>query len=380
MMKAATATLPMDGVEAIPKQPRITAINLVRVFVIALVITTHIGASNALYGSQFSGAIWMVSHVSRFLFIALTALVLLYNYGPTRPFNMKTFYLKRFTLVLIPYATWTLIYQVRWGLQQHSVVDFLRVFFENLLTAGAMYHLYFLLISMQLYLLFPLIRYVYGKVKRWPWHILAISIILQVVITFLMQYHPDVPGLSWWLAHPDNYVMTYQLYAVCGLLVAAHLNHIQRFTLANLPAIAWIAATVTVIGQIIYYTEIGLGVPIVDASAVTFPYLIVVSLSYGLLAFGLAFRWVQMGEPSGKPIASVAEDSFGIYLCHPFFLTLFAGWWQPQTHGYITGIIVLVVGLPLVYATSFVFSEIARRTPLSIFLTGRHRVSLKKAS
>ncbi len=368
------------GAATIQKKPRITAINLVRVFVISLVIATHIAASNDLYNSYFSGAVWTVSHVSRFLFIALTALVLLYNYPPSQSFDIKKFYLKRFPLVVIPYATWTLIFQIQNGIQQQTVWEFIQVFVSNFVTANAMYHLYFLVVTMQLYLLFPLVRYAYGTLRHTPWKLFGISLGVQLIITALMQYYPTIPGLSWWLKNPANYVWSYQFFIVCGLLIATNIESIRRFLLANFKKIALSAAGLTVLGLVFYQLQTMAGVTAEVAAAVFQPYIIIASITYGLFIFALGFRWVDHGERFSKPIATIAEDSFGIYLSHALILTIYAKILQPPQNDVLTGLIIMSIGLPLVYVTSFLLSEVARRTPLSVFLIGRHRVPLKSLS
>ncbi len=362
----------------IERQPRITAINLVRVFVIALVISTHIAASNDLYNSHFSGVVWMISHTSRFLFLILTALVLIYNYGPSRPFDVKKFYLKRFTLVALPYATWTLIYQLRTGLQQHTMTDFVQVYVHNFVTAEAMYHLYFLLITMQLYLVFPLVRYLYGKVRR-PWRLLWMSFVLQLLIMSAMHYFPNIPGLSGWLNDPDDLVWSYEFFIVCGLLIGTHLHEFRHFLLAHFRGVVVSAITTAVIGLILFEGQTMAGIPSYEAAAVFQPYTVIASAAYGLLVFALGFRWVERGQRFAKPVAAIAEDSFGIYLSHVFFLVWYAQTIQPDGSDFLRGFLILIIGLPLVYLTAFVFSEIARRTPLSVLLTGRHMAAWKKS-
>lgn len=356
------------------RRPRIVAIDLVRIVVIAAVIATHIAATGPLYNSPTSGVIWMFSHVSRNLFIALTAIVLFYNYGSGRPFNARSFYLKRFTLVAIPYATWTLIYQVGHGLQQHTVFDFIATYLHNFVTAGAMYHLYFLLLTMQLYLLFPLLRHLYEKVKSRPWHVLAVSLGFQLVVTGFIQYGPSIPSLNWWLDTPDNYLLSYQFYIVAGVLIAAHISTFERFVTVHLSGLSRGLIAVLVLNLGLYSMQVIQGVSPNVASAVFQPYLVIESAMVGVVLFAAGFHWSRHGARFHRMIAMVGEDSFGIYLGHVFLISYLASL-QPAANGWVVAAASLMIGLPAVYLLTFIFIEFFRHTRLSLLLTGRRRAS-----
>ena len=55
--------------------------------------------------------------------------------------------------------------------------------------AGARYHLYFLLVSMQIYLLFPLIRWVLRKTEGYHRWLLAAAVAYQFWLTCALHYH-----------------------------------------------------------------------------------------------------------------------------------------------------------------------------------------------
>lgn len=353
---------------------------MMRVFVIGAVIATHLASAGSLYGVPISGGVWMISHVSRNLFIFLTALVLMYNYGFRDKMDIKTFYLKRFGLVLIPYAVWTFIYQIKDGIKQTDFNAFAGVFLHNFLTADAMYHLYFLVVSMQIYLLFPLLRHAYRKIKASPWVLLGVSFALQVVMTVFMQYAPNIPGLAWWLQHPDNFIMSYQFYVVAGVVIAEHMDTIPSAILRLRKKIYVAALSVAVIGLGVYIAQLAAGAEPSYAAAVFQPFIVVASVAYGLALLAFSLQWVKSGMRFGKPVAAVAEDSFGIYLSHALFLTYFSDYFQTDANDWYVVIATMIIGLPACYAVSFLFAEIARRTWLSTALTGRKMAKVPWAS
>ncbi len=357
------------------KAPRILAIDLVRIIVIAAVIATHIMATGPLYDSPTSGAIWMISHTSRNVFVLLSALVLMYSYR-NRPLKIGQFYLKRFLLILLPYTVWTAIYQIGDGIQQQSLNEFMNVFLHNLFTAGAMYHLYFLLITMQLYLLFPILRYLYRKVKQYPWRIFWVSLGVQLLMTAIMQYGTGVYGLNWWLNNPDNYILGYQFYIVGGMLIASHLQLFEQLVSRYRRQLYASSLVVAGVGLALYFAQTSAGSAPHIAAAVFQPYLVIESLVFGLALFALGTSWVERGTPAKRTVDAIAQDSFGIYLCHILFINHFIKMFQPDIDSWGVALLTLAIGLPITYLVSFIFIEVMRHTWISVFVTGRHYAAL----
>ena len=120
------------------------------------------------------GAVTTIFHTSRELFLLLTALVLSYNYGH-RELKPVKFWKRRFWLVLPAYIAWSAIYYAANG---HTRGAFPDAFIHDLEFAGARYHMYFLLVSMQIYLLFPLIRWVLKKTEGYHWWLFAAACVV----------------------------------------------------------------------------------------------------------------------------------------------------------------------------------------------------------
>jgi len=363
-------------VKAITKQPRIMAIEFIRVVVVTFVITSHVMATGALYDSTTSGAVWMISHASRNLFVMISALVLWYTYGSRPDFSVKKFYLKRFPLIIIPYATWTIIYQLADGLKQHTVGDFLSVFWYNFINASAMYHLYFLLVTMQFYLIFPLVRLAFNKFKKYPWRILITSFVLQLGIGTLIHQSPDISWLNWWLDHPDNFILGYQFYLVGGLIVAANLESIRKWVLAHFKAVWATVITTTVVGLAWYFLQESMETTADRAADIFQPYFVVQTTALALAIFAAAFAWAKRGARGQKLVASIGQDSFGIYLGHVLVINYLI-FLQPPGNDPVTALLTFIIAVPSVYLISFVSVEILRRTWFSLPLTGRKRTPLR---
>ena len=130
------------------------------------------------------GAVTTIFHTSRELFLLLTALVLTYNYGQ-RPLKAGRFWRRRFWLVLPAYVTWSAIYYAADGRSRGA---FPSAFLHDLANAGARYHLYFLLVSMQIYLLFPLIRWVLKKTEGYHAWLFGAALAYQAWLTVGLHY------------------------------------------------------------------------------------------------------------------------------------------------------------------------------------------------
>lgn len=200
---------------------------------------------------------------------------------------------------------------------------------------------------------------------------LGVSFALQVVMTACMQYAPNIPGLAWWLQHPDNFIMSYQFYIVAGVVIAERMEAISSAILRLRKKVYVAALSVAVIGLGVYVAQLAAGAEPSYAAAVFQPFIVVASVAYGLALLAFSLQWVKNGMRFAKPVAAVAEDSFGIYLSHALFLTYFSDYFQSDSTDWYVVVATMIIGLPACYAVSFLFAEIARRTWLSTALTGR---------
>ena len=122
-------------------------------------------------------------HFTREVFMFTTALVLVYTYVGKR-FDLGVFWRKRGVGVVIPYAIWSAIYLALAGLLV-SPQRFVTTWMPDLLTGDASYQLYYILLTIQFYLLFPLILWLLPLFDRYPWRTLIISGAIELVILFV---------------------------------------------------------------------------------------------------------------------------------------------------------------------------------------------------
>jgi len=364
------------------RRPRVVAFDLVRLLIIGLVVSVHVFAIVPGTVTPVLGAFITVFHTSRELFFLLTAFVLVYNYGQRPRVRWLAFWRRRYLLVVPAYVAWSLIYFAADNPRLHPWTTALRAFTRDLETGDARYHLYFLLVTMQMYLTFPLLRWLLRRTEGHHRAVLLTALCYQVAFTLAVHYNLRAPGpVGAWLRSPAEWLPSYLLYVVGGGLAAWHFDALAEFTRRHSRAalLTLAAGACAAVGTYSVQLLAGHQKPTV-ASTVFQPVLIVETLAFawGLLAIGL--RWSDRGAPGRRLAAAGADCSFGIYLAHPLVLqgltiaTAHAGVLTPVRHApaAIEVAVLLGVFVPVIYALSWALAFVLRRTPLSLVLTGRN--------
>ena len=304
-------------------RPHVVAFDLIRLVIMAFVVGVHTLAFGGGQVTVVLGAVTTIFHTSRELFFLLTALVLTYNYGHRGQVRWLRFWRRRYWLVVPAYVAWSLIY---YAFDGPGRGPFPAAFAGDLLHAGARYHLYFLLVSMQVYLLFPVLRWLLRKTAGHHVALFAAACAYQLALTAALQHHLVRTGpLAPWLngAGSGVWLDSYVLYVVGGAIAGWHFEQICAFTRRHASArtVALVAGIGVVTGLGAYFAEIYAGgATPAAASAVFQPVVVVEALAFGwaLLAGGLL--WSDRGAPQRKFFAAGSASSFGIYLAHPLVL------------------------------------------------------------
>lgn len=355
-------------------------IDLVRVLTVALVIAVHVLGQETLPATLTAGALLTVGHVSREVFFLLTAFVLTYTYRNRAP-KPVSFWRRRFLFVGVPYLAWSLIYFLADSPDLNPIGPALNVFVQTVLHATARYHLYFLLVSMQVYLVFPLIRMLLRATRKHHPALLGLAGLYQVVLYLAVQRNWSIGPLTWLLRQPDAWLTSYLGFVIVGGVAAWHAEELVRWTRARMRWVRTGAATTIGIGLAAYFGQVFVGGqnPLI-ASDVFQPVMVLesVGVAWAFLAFGL--RWEDRGRPAAALIKTGGDASFGIYLAHPlliqglFMITSAVGLTALAQHAPTVAVLVeMVVFVPLLYLAAGVLTAGFRRTPLSLALAGRAR-------
>lgn len=360
----------------IPVAPKVASkhlyeIDVLRILTFACVIAVHVISHTATGTEVAINAVLALVHFTREVFFGLSSFVLVYSYLH-RPQPMRRFWPRRFRLVGVPYLVWSAIFVVLAGFGRPGANGWtlLGSYLHAILWGDAWYHLYFLLVTMQLYLLFPVLVWIIRKTRQ---HHLALVIAAAVVQLAISGFDMYKPGSVAWIRHYPN-VSSYVGFVIAGAVAADHSAQFLDWVRGNRRLIAWLTAA-TGVGMIgVYLIGLDAGYSEYKAGAPFQPMEIIWSAGVGLGFLALGTWWAERRDPVTKLARGVDEASdlsFGIFLAHPLVIWLLL--WMgnggivttlPRPWLIVVSYVIVVIG-----ATGISFA--ARRTPLSLELTGR---------
>jgi peptidoglycan/LPS O-acetylase OafA/YrhL len=350
--------------------------DVVRVLTFACVIGVHTISHTEPASSVPANGFEMLLHFTREAFFALTGFVLIHqSLSRATPLSARTFWRRRLVAVCVPYVAWSLVYT---GIQATAGVGSfgseLHHLADNLAFGTAWYHLYFLLVSMQIYLLFPLIEALVRRTARHHGVLLAVSAAVQLTILSYQMYFPVKHG---WLAqvggHQDALIVSYQFYVLLGAVGAFHLADLRTFAHTyRRPLIAFVVAS-AIGAEVWYLLAVDAGTAADQAAAVLQPAMLVWSVAAVIGLFLVGMRYAEhrtAGSRIDRALNTASDRSFGVFLVHPLVLWLLLQGqvrWLPG----LRGAPLTILAYLLVVVGSLIATEIFRRSPLSLPLTGR---------
>lgn len=347
--------------------------DLVRVLTFACVIAVHTISTVNPLDSVAGGAVVMLLHFTREAFFVLTAFVLMHRYRTAVP-RVVPFWRRRFLLVGVPYVVWSVIYTgLALATAPLPAADAATMLVRNLLTGTAWFHMYFLLVSMQFYLVFPLFRWLLRVTRGRHLLLLTGSAVLQVGIDLWLHDPAPAGAKADLLPYLGSFLLSYQFFLVLGGVAALHLTDVT----------AWIRGhPLVVVGAVVltgaaaegwYWWSIATGAGAQFATDVFQPVMIPWSVAVvaAFLALGTAWTERRAGGPASRFVEGASDRSFGVFLVHPAILWALtvAGATSPAAQlappwSSVAAYVVTVIG-------SLALVEVLQRTPLSLALTGR---------
>jgi len=303
--------------------------DVVRVLTFACVIAVHTLSTTHPLDDPGADGLVMLLHFTREAFFVLTGFVLMHRHGATPP-RTGPFWRRRFLLVGVPYVVWTVIYT---GLQAVSYTAAgltftppvpeaaLRNLALNLATGTAWYHLYFLLVSMQFYLLFPLFRRLLVATRgRHRW-VLAAAAVLQVLVDLWVHDPAPNGAKADLLPYAGSFVGSYVFFLVLGGVVALHrVRVLEALRRHRVLVIAAVIVTGTA-AEGWYRWAVATGTDPQFASDVFQPVMLPWVVAVVALFALLGTAWANSGDGrSPRWVTWASERSFGVFLVHPVIL------------------------------------------------------------
>jgi surface polysaccharide O-acyltransferase-like enzyme len=357
-------------------------VDMVRVLTFACVIAVHtISTVNPIDSRAWGGAA-MLLHFTREAFFVLTAFVLTSRY-PMGPGRAVPFWRRRFLLVGVPYLVWSLVYSgIGLAAAPRSPGASVDVVLYNLATGQAWFHLYFLLVSLQFYLLFPLFTRLLQATREHHIGLVATSALVQVLLD-LWMHDPAPTGVkSDYLHFAGSYLVSYQFYLVLGGVAAMHRQQIDAWVRRQHRAVIAFAALAGALAEGRYLWAIEHGGNAVYDTDVFQVVIIPWSVAVVALFYLVGTFWADRRGPGPKSrmVERASDRSFGVFLVHPVILWALtaAGPSSPAAHlpAPLSTLAVYLVAV----CGSLVFVELIRRTPVSLVLTGKRRARRRPAT
>ncbi len=320
------------------------------------------------------GASLMLLHVTREAFLFVSACMLAYSYRGLGRGGLRTFYWRRFVAVGLPYLCWTAIYFL---ITLHPSLGW-RASLGHLayLVASGYYQLYYLLVIMQFYLVFPLLAV---ALVRWRHHHLAILVVSGLTQVALVSLaHWNVLSAQFEGFWGTRAISSYQFYLVAGMVVADHLDQVHAWLRGHVAlVIGWTVATALVaegwyvLAAYHHVAWLGSGGDAFQPVAIPFN---VGAIACIYLA-GTALVDRRRSRRLRALTRSGSDNAYGVYLAQMVFI-LALGWlgWR-RLLGVVPWPLLCAATVVLVFGASILLTGILARTPLAKPLTGRSRAA-----
>ncbi|MGF7050538.1 surface polysaccharide O-acyltransferase-like enzyme [Paenibacillus sp. DS2015] len=323
-----------------PKRERIIEIELLRGFAFLAVALQHaIAHYSIVEGITLEDGVLMtlLLMLAKFavpVFIFITGMVLFYNY--TGPFNYVSFLKKRAKDILVPYILWSFVFfSISYGWQQGIIPQSIK-WFQMLFTGKNSYHLWYVVMIFQFYLLFPLFRYVIYKMKshltvKVHMFIMICGGILFVWLTanifnigkVLSIFH--IPVITaWFTQYADRNFLYFSLYFVLGAYAGLYLDLWKKWVRKG--SVVYGGTFLFLFGYYVYIVvqsfQTSHGIKIVfNSVSLLRPLMVVFLVSTIFVCYNLASRMGDHRESKwNRMLLSIGKYSYGAYLVHALML------------------------------------------------------------
>lgn len=327
----------------------------------------------------------LMIHFTRMGFMFMTGLVLTLNYYHQA--NWPTFFKKRFAGSGWPYLLWNFILMVcalLVGVPGFSLSRFSSTYLSAIMH-GDQFYMYYILVTLQLYLLFPALVWLFKRFDRQHGAILIISFLLQMMLMIGIKYglpHVDRSNWLWWFKAYGVNVFSYQFYFIFGAFTSLHYQAVVAFIKRYAKGLASVTLALG-LGTIGYYffNRQVLGLSHTAAVSPHQPYMLVYDTLMIAVVFGIGkmyARWRQQGMPTwlDRLVRNGAKVSFGIYLDQTIGLAVLRfilGFTHLPDWGYL---VLIPIGYLLVLGISFAIAWFCYKVAPFGILIGRPQVHL----
>jgi len=354
---------------------RLDHIDAMRPIKQAGVVSTHTLLAFAPVAAGLTvGASLQLLHVTREAFLFVSACMLAYSVRDLPRIDHSTFWRRRFALVAVPYLCWTVIY---FFFTLPTDPESLRAGFLHLLYlfGTGYYQLYYLIVLLEFYALFPLLLVLVRRTVGHHRLLLLASGGLQVVLVSLMHWRVTPTWMQGFWATRE--VTSYQFYLVAGMVVAFHLEDCHRWICTHVRLIVGFTVASAIAAEVWYYLSAEHVVSWLGSSSDPFQP-IVIPFNIGAIAciylIGVVLVDHRRSARVRAATRSGSDNSYGVYLAQLIFITVMTWLGWRNLNAYVPWPVVSAISVVIVFVACVGLTELLARTRLAKPLTGRTRI------
>jgi peptidoglycan/LPS O-acetylase OafA/YrhL len=357
-----------------PKKQRLDHVDAMRPVKQAGVVGTHTLLAFAPGASIYVGASLALLHVTREAFLFVSACMLTYSYRRLGTGDWGRFYRRRFVSVGLPYLCWTVIYFFMTFAKAGPTAT-ANLAHLGYLVASGYYQLYYLLVIMQFYALFPLLLWLLRRSEHHGRLLLA-GAAFQVTLVALIHWGVTPSFVQGFWATRE--VTSYAFYLLAGAIVALHLAEVHDWLVRHGRAVLVATFAAAALAEVWYvlatrHIVYGLGPGADPLQPIVIPF------NVGAIAC-IYLLGVYLVDPRRSSrlraiVRSGSDNSYGVYLSQLVFISALGALGWRQATDALPWPIVSVLTVALVFGACVLLTALLARTPLSVALTGRQRQS-----
>ncbi|ANU22458.1 acyltransferase [Planococcus donghaensis] len=257
------------------------------------------------------------------VFFFLSSFVLFYTYYPRKLTVglFGKFYKKRLLYILVPYVVFSAFYFLFKAYFYQIYTDPVQMWHEFLIdiaTGKAHSHLYFVFVSVQFYLMFPIILYLFQRFSVIRKYAILIGFIIQWAWVLINAFYLQVPAKG-------SVALSYFLFYFFGAFLGVYYEKVAAW-IGNWRKV-WPFIVLIVAGYLymmyfyvnIYY-EIRTNQWTGSTRTVEFAWSTHAFFAAALIFIVAHFMEFWKSSRLKKVVIEIGAVSFGMYLIHPFFL------------------------------------------------------------
>jgi peptidoglycan/LPS O-acetylase OafA/YrhL len=378
--------------ETVPSgtRQRLDHVDAMRPIKQSAVISTHaLIYFSPLSTSLLASGLLTLTHFSRDAFLFVSACMLAYSYRDSDKVKLGHYWKRRFMAVGLVYLVWTVIYFPVAAAKASATFPYFRVPLSSIFSAAGAhnllfalftgyYHLYFLLVLLEFYVVFPFLFKLIRRFPRSHLYILIGALLWQIFYPLVVRH--GWLGFVMTSKLETRLVFSYPLYLLGGVVAAFYLETFHDWVVRHQRAIlAWTVVLGSLPILLDYFYRHGYALPkLIVPGGDPFAFAVIPYDVGAIIAVYLLGVYLVSPKRSARTRAittSGSEAAYGIYVSQLLWILLIHRWAVKfNILQHVPWLIMMLFAVTATYLLGWLFSAVFARTPLARGLVGRSQV------